>query len=650
MSEEDELPRIVTDFDCRRQEYCALIRSTLRKILPCKFFEIYRKGNGNTEELLDYFLSILPLFTSTSCSTVIGCMTFSVLSRYRKHACKFFIEVISRWQVPTGKIHAAFSYSADFYLPDLSSDLYSLSEFSIPIDSRQHLEVIQRNLPTIASEVRLGIASSSHANRILEAKGLTTDEKTLMIQKDVAHIASRLPTSFSHTLLNEMQQQVLVMSRKEFKLIRGIRHLTRMICIQSLFLQSLRQSVKLSPEKRHVKLKIFKAKLQHTEGKKHVLGVIVAMNFLRDKEVFEERHLIKAIRNYLPATQAVKGSFFFNRRGKEPIETLYLEVEKNNGEEFRGEEIHVLRHELPLDLEGSIEQLMHPVFMPRNEEEIMRNILLLSHQIRFSRDIPQVLISFDEQTDLHVFFTVILVRLISAETLSIEEMFSRSNTFLEYIHDRCKAIGDFRKRYRKEATVFRLKALKEQFLRSNHSIDLYQARRAVVSEIFRIVGEVRDYNGGMIDEQYVSFCKVRELMKDEIKHHELLLENFFYSLNPVIMRTVVEPIVFKKLFLMLVDAQSEEAFGRDEHYRINVRAEPNAVYVIFYAVNDQFQREIERSLSQLNLTPSTLAASCVPIHDTVYSGYVFLCDEPFEQRRFCVTIQHAAEACEATRV
>ena len=58
---------------------------------------------------------------------------------------------------------------------------------------------------------------------------------------------------------------------------------------------------------------------------------------------------------------------------------------------------------------------MPPVFMPRNEEEIMRNIVSLSDQIKYLRDIPQVFITFDEQTTANLFFTIIMVRLLKGE-------------------------------------------------------------------------------------------------------------------------------------------------------------------------------------------------------------------------------------------
>ena len=38
---------------------------------------------------------------------------------------------------------------------------------------------------------------------------------------------------------------------------------------------------------------------------------------------------------------------------------------------------------LPDQIKEHIEQLTHPIFMPRNEEEVLRNIMALSRQLRY---------------------------------------------------------------------------------------------------------------------------------------------------------------------------------------------------------------------------------------------------------------------------
>lgn len=649
MADDDCLPYISTELDFSPENqnspfYLSVIKKILHKILPAKFFKLYQKDTEADEELQEYFQSLFPLTYTTPCEDFPANMSYIILFNYRTNAFKFCYEMISRWLVPGKRMNVMLMYAVDFSMPEMGNEVYTLCEVVLRIESKEELEELQRNLPIIQSEICLGVVSSYYARRILEIKGLSSDEKTAMIQEYIAYMTTRRPRDFSYDVFTEMQH-VLVMCRDDFKAVRDVRHLSRIICIQYLFRRSLREAVRELPDKRHLFLKIFKANLRLSDGKKTILGLIVAVNFLRDKEVFEETHLIKAIRNYIPTATAVPNSFFFNKRGNEPICTLYLEIEKSNDEEFTGEEMGLLREELPLDLQGRIEHLMHPVFMPRNEEEVMRNILTLSQQIKFLRDIPQMFITFDEQTHTHLFFTVILVRVIKDDTLSIQELFKSSETFMEYVHDRCKSIGYLRKKYQKEATVFRLKVPKEQFLRRDHSIDLYKARQAVVSEISNVVGEVRDYNGGMISKQNELLNKVRELLKNTKKYNDLLLENFFYSLNPVIMRTVLEPEELKKLFFMLLDSISDGLYNEDT-YTMNVRAEPSSVYVMIAAEDRRIEEEVKRTLASLMVPTTALASSCVNVYDTPYLGYIYRCDDPLKQRKFCVALKHAVESCE----
>jgi len=647
MTEDCCIPRIKTEFDFPTENsnngfYRDVIYNNLKKILPNKFFDVDWNDPEVVEDQKEYLNSLLPLTHFVPCISAPSTLSLYLLARLRPNAFKFFFEMVSRWLIPGKRLNVIMLYASDFTFPDIGDDVYTLCEVKIQVENVADLEEITRNLPIIETEVCLGVESSYYARRILEVKGLSNDEKTAMIQEYIAYIVARLPKEFNYDVFTEMQH-LLVMCQDEFKAKREVRHLSRIICVQYLFRNALRESVKKAPEKRHLSLKLFKAKLSLNDEKKSVLGVLVGLNFLSDKEIFEEAHLIKAIQNYIPAAKSIENSFFFNRRGNENVGTLYLEIEKSNAEEFTGEEICILRKELPTDLEGRIEHMMHPVFMPRNEEEIMRNILSLSNQIKYLRDIPQMFVSFDEQTHLHLFFTIILVRVMKPGSESIQQMFNRSDTILEYIHDRCKTVGYLRKKYRKEVTVFRIKVPKEQFLRRDHSIDLYKARQAVVSEISTVVGEVRDFNGGMISKQNELLCAIRNLLSDSVKYNDLLLENFFYSLNPVIMRTVLEPETLKKLFLMLLEAISE-GFFKDESYSMNVRAEPNFIFVMIAADDREVEKMVIRTLTQMNINSSALATSCVTVYDNPYIGYIYRCDDPLKQRQFCVAIQNTIES------
>jgi hypothetical protein len=628
--------------------YTDAVRNILENVLPKDFFENTTTEHLSLQKTKKALHELLPLLTSYVWSEKPLKMSFFVLSKYRSNAFRFFFEMISHWLIPGKRLNVLMIYAADFNFPEFGSTVYTACEMMIQVQSAEEYSQIMRNLPIIETEIRLGMQSSFYSRRILEVKGLSADEKTALIQEHIAAIAERLPTEFDQDVLTEMQH-VLVMCRDDFKAARDCRLLSRIITVHYLFRKNLRESVKIAPTQRHLSLKFIKSVIDTVDGPKKVLGMLVGINFLKDKEVFEQKHLMNAIRAHIPDVQVIENSFFANRRGTEHICTFYLEIEKEGGGDFTSKEIQLLRQELPSHLKDSIEHLMHPVFMPRNEEEIMRNILSLGNQIKYLRDIPQVYISFDEQTHANLFFTVILVRVLkpNEEHVSIQDMFKEKGSFFNYIHDRSKTIGYLRKKYPKEATVFRAKALKEQFLRRDHSINLYEARQAVVLELLKVVGDFRDFNGGIISKQTELVTSVKSLLEGRLKHHDLLLENFFYSLNPVIMRTVLQPEAFKTLFNMLLDAIPLN-FVKGQHSQLNIVMEHAFVFILVKTSFRNVKDSLHRVLAKQPIHSSELCNAYVQMHGIHYIGYIYRSDDAEKQHAFCQVIQEAVASLENT--
>lgn len=631
MINSETLPEIAAIYDLPSENpnsplYRQAIIHMLEKILPAPWHEIRNE-----------FQEMLPILSSAPCSQAPGHFSFYVLTRNRPNIFKFFFDMIGNWLVPGKRLNLVLTYAADFRIIELGAGSYTICEVMIHVENQEELEQITSNLPIIETEIRLGMKSIYYARRIMEVKGLTSDAKTAMIQEYVAYLVTRLPKHFDYDVLTEMQH-VLVLCRDDFKEARDSQHLSRMISVQYLFRKGIREALKRSEDKRHLQLKLFRSKVMTPAGAKKVLSIVIGVNFLRDKEVFEKRHMLSAIQNLMPHVEAVENSFFNNRRGTEHISTLYLEIQKIDGSDFTSQDIRLLRRELPNDLKDRIEHLMPPVFMPRNEEEIMRNILSLSSQIKYMRDIPQVFISFDEQTHANLFFTVILVRLVKPGTCSIQEMFKSSGTFLEYIHDRCKPVGFLRKKYAKEATVFRVKLSKENFLRRDNSIDLYKARQTVCLELLRMIGEFRDYNGGMISKQNEVLQEVKKQLGGEVRYNELLLDNFFYSLTPVIMRTLLEPDVLCTVFMMLLESIEEGGLGGDT-YRLMTKFDHHFVYLLIKSDDRTIKEEITRTINKFHLHSSELANAYVHVYDMHYLGYIYRCDHPYKQHQFSQIIQ-----------
>jgi len=640
MVDNNFLPNIKMLFNLSNENsnllYKDIACNSLKKILPANLLQPVSLDADLLSDQQEEFAALLPIFHYTPCQSTPANISFFVLSKYRSNAFQFFFEMISHWLVPGKRLNVVLVNAQDFHLPDLGKELYTLCEVIIHVEKAEDLEELQRNLPIIETEICLGMQSVYYARRILEIKGLSADAKTAIIQDYIASLIARLPKIFDYDLLTEMQH-VLVMCRDEFKAERESRHLSKIISGHYLFRKVLREAAGKMPEKRHLNVKLFRASLHQEETEKQVLGILVGFNFLRDKEVFEERHLLSAIQNYVSSAQPVEHSFFANRRGTENICTFYMEIEKPGGEPFHSDEIKLLKQELPSDLKDRIEHLMHPVFMPRNEEEIMRNILSLSNQIRYIHDVPQVIISFDQQTYTDLFFTIILVRVMKPGCSSIQEMFNNESE-VGYIHDRSKTVGFLRKKYAKEAAVFGLTLPKYQFLRKDNSIDLNKARQAVASELNKVLGDVRDFNGGLISKQNELLCILREALSSSVKYSDLLLENFFYSLTPDVMRTVLEPTMLQAWFKMLLEL-IDAGFFAGEDYSVKIQTESNYTIVMVKAEDKSLREVLNQALSPLDVTSTKLACSYVSVYELSYIGFLYLSSDPDDQQNFCQILQ-----------
>jgi len=404
-----------------------------------------------------------------------------------------------------------------------------------------HMDEDSPELERIIHELELGVRSPYHAARILEMKALSMDEKRGLVQERILNVIRRFPSLFDYDLFSEMQQFFLKHSDQYFR-SRSVREVTQ--TLSALYM--IRKKVLLNHEKsslrRHVAVKIMRRTLTFPLEQKEALEVSVGLNILRENEVFKRGHLIKAIQSLLPDARLVSGSDY-QEKEENFLHLLTLEIEKVGG--FEEEEIADLRRWLPRALKGKIEHLQRSLFMPRNEEEILRHVVTLGRELRFARDLPQLILSFERQAETHLIFTVILARILLPKMPPVEDVLMASP--LRPKIDRIKQLGMLRKKYPKEAAVFKVELPILPFIREDHSIDLYKARQKILSQLQEVFGEIRDYNGGMISKQNEVFSSLEKMVG---AHDSILLENFFHSLFPLEKRSFIDPKLLKTLFLL----------------------------------------------------------------------------------------------------
>ncbi len=564
------------------------------------------------------------------------CFSVSMICLAKPGASRFFFEMISRWLLPGKYLTSKLTFSAEFQFTN-SSQVYIACETVFCVAEKEEAEILKKNFPFLKKEILIGVSSFYHAGKILEMKGLSLDEKTGLIQERIASLVRRFPKRFDYDIFSEMQH-FLVTSKESFKAVRDCEQMSRIIWVLYWFRKELERRVEEMPGKRHLCLKMRPAFVQTPFGAKTVLSIFVGLNFLKEHELFEERHFLSAMSRFVPSIQIISESYFARESSSGRLHGFYLEVEKQNSLEFAKEELIHLHMLLPDEIKRRIEQLVAPIFMPRNEEEVMRNVLTLSHQLKYTRDLPQVILSFDEQTDIELSFTVVLVRVLQPGITPIRELLNQSALAEQVLFDRVKIVGMLRRRYPKEAAIFRIRLPSEQFLREDYSVDLYSARQSILQTLQNILGEVRDFNGGMIAKQNENFMHLKSNLGELASKEALLLQNFFHSIFPAHLSTTLDPKQLQLLFHRLLQAMENQESAAFRYERIEEH-----LFVMVKFGDLSWKQRIFTSIEELKIPFNELLSMQMQVFDSFYVGFIYLEEDWGKQEEFLQTIPDVLE-------
>lgn len=427
---------------------------------------------------------------------------------------------------------------------------------------------------------------------------------------------------------------------RQFKKIRSVAHLVRVICAEFFYKKKVIKAVDHFPHKRHLYLKLLKTRLKFPFGSKSVMGMVVTFNLMKHREAFEEQHILEAVRRVVPGVMVVKGSLLDDQDKHNQVHSVYFEIEREEQPEFSLDEIKKLQKELPDELKGCIEQLVPMTFMRRNEEEVYRNVLTLRDQLKSVRDIPQATITFEEQTQFDLFFTVVLLRLVKDDKLSVQELLERHFPAIVFIPDRIDHVGSLRKVYRKEATVFRVQISKSTFFRKDRSVNLYKARRQVVSMLMKALGPIRDYNGGLILKQNERLEDFLALMPKV--YDEFFLENFFYSITPIAMQSILPPAVVKEWFIAFSELLDKDLSPKETHI-LSCRQFDDALMVIVRAEDRSFKEPLLKEIKKNGIPSLELGFSEVNRHGSFCFGFLYRPSLIDKELDFCQVVRTTLE-------
>lgn len=590
---------------------------------------------SSIEDIQLWMKKNLPILQWSEISDVPDCLTlfFLCTPSQEMRAENVFLNLLKKWLIPEKEVQILAFQNLYFFLPKVTTKLFFLAEVQILVEDGKDLIIIQNNLPLLAEEFVLSTSLKRHIEFVLDTKALSLDQKSTSVQQLLRKLVQKAPNYFNRDIFLEMSR-FFALSSPDFRKFRLSQHIARIIVSHSWMRKKILHNLTINPDERHLLFRFIHAKLHFHFGSKSVLGIVLVVGLIDKYETFEETHVLSAVQKFIPSTQIIKNSYYFFKATSEPIKYLYLELEKKDATLFTQKEIAQLGQNLNEELKQRVEKLIPSVFMIRNEEEVMRNILLLSQELKYSSDLPQVMINFDKQTSTELCFTILIVRVIKDHDKSIEKSFQNIDGSFRFYLDRVQNVGYIRKKKPKEANVVHLWIPKERSLiRADSSVNFYSARQKALSIINQTLGEVRDYNGGMILKQGELFLRLKHAFKDIAKKNQEFLENFFFSLTPIEAQATLSLNAietFFRLFLHILD----EPLQKRENFILKVKKRKSQIFVALRTKDRSIESVISEAFNHLENFSKSFIKTQIELRGSFVQGYIYESADLSKQREF----------------
>ncbi len=572
-------------------------------------------------------------------STTLRVFLFDPLGR-EQGINPFFSAMVCEWLLPGGQL-PLLSYR-NIRQEGFEGSRGNLSEIVVAISPSQ-VTLIQRNLPAIAKEIAAGAISPIQMGRHLALKGAFRSRKEVLMYSAISARVSRHPSLFEPTVFEDLHRLVLL-SREEFRLIREVPHLCRLVTAKSFLLKELRREIKADPGKRHIRVKLMRARLHFPFGVKRVLGVAICLNLLHENESFERRHLLRALSQLLPETRAIQESEIDHREGVVPLRFLYLEVEI--GEEgLPSAEFIRLREELPKALRGAVEQLMPCLFNSSNDEEVYRHLMSLNRELSDPQDLPHVMIAFLTQAGTSLSFRVIIARIRESDEETIDGLISRrapkeTACTLEHLFP----LARLRRRRIKEGASLRFLFPRDRFVRKDYAVDLVKAREYIAQTVREIFGEFRDCNGGLLQKQGEQLKEVKSLLG--CAWDELLIENLFYSLTPAFAQGTLSPELLVNFFQLFISSIAASR-GSSREPAVHTRHEEETFYLLVTNPPAGFKEDFESQIKAPLFEPQALVSTHLTVDGCTFIGYLYPHCDPLAAQSLDDSVQRVLQSSKA---
>ncbi len=410
--------------------------------------------------------------------------------------------------------------------------------------------------------------------------------------------------------------RLLSTSSLAFREQHSLYFLTKLVNAFCYFEQKFAVQKLISPQQRTLFFRLFKTQQAETSS----LGIAIAIKVSSNTEFLSQERLLQAILHIIPGIAAVPEREYHYRDDEAGLLFLYQEIEKKRGRGFSAADLQQLRTYLPKELEENVECYSPSLFLIRNEEEIFRNIVQMSREFHQTNDLPQVTISFQEQTPKgSLRFSVVVVRLVKSSAPSLKDLSRLLPHTTHFIPEMTAEIGTFDKEHTKQANITLFEVDSSLFARKNSSIDLREARLYVAKGIELMIGEFRDYNGGLFSKQHKQLRAIQEIVGNGDKS---FLESLFYAFKPSHFQTFILPEAGKLCASLFLEAK-KSSLSASQPYEMLKHHEPSFSVVVIKTRLEHLKERVIKEVMNFSFPLHQFGYTDQCINGEYYLGLVY---------------------------
>jgi ABC-type oligopeptide transport system substrate-binding subunit len=549
------------------------------------------------------------------------------------HHPELFFTSLKRKLSAIGEIPRMSFEHYNFGLQTIPHKKISLTEVQLYPENPSECLRIFNLLPGLVEELLIEVKSPQYGQYFAH------QAKPVSILDKIAQFKRRFYSQIDDQIFDEAKG-FLAIAEPKFIEQRSSHLLSRLILSQYFMRKALLKADANAHDSRYVSCRVLPSHLSSPFSSKKVLGIFIAINLFHKYDIFTEEHVLRALQRLdLDVISIPGGSYSLQRHG-ESFKFVYVEIEKRDKKPFTFKEYKKLRCSLKEVLKISVERLQPSVFMVNNEEDIIKNILLLNREIRSSTDLAQVMIHFEEQNDKEVCFRIIFVYP-GEGNLQLSLKTALQSTEAAYKPDWTQIVRHLRKKHPVQAHVFRLRIGKSAaLLRSDGSLNFYAARQKISELLVQAIGEFRDFNGGMILKQGEALAHFKQLFSD---YPSEILENFFYGINPIEIQAVIPLSNLSLLFELFIEGKGK-SFTLPNDCFVKFVQKGIQTYLMVQAKEISFADCIKASLNCIKLDPKNLISVQIAAEEQLSLGYIFEHENQSKHSEFIDAVQRGVDA------